>query len=96
MRRLFGSMWFDERKTQAGREALGWYHEKTDEHRGIGLGPEHDWSSNAADAGGLIAVDYELNPTSGIRKKVSTYDPVADWKRKLRQRNGSGKNAMTA
>jgi phage terminase large subunit len=57
-RRLFPSIWFDE-KTEAGREALGWYHEKKDEIRGIGLGPEHDWSSHGADAFGLMCVIYE-------------------------------------
>jgi phage terminase large subunit len=38
---------------------LGWYHEKKDEARGIGLGPEHDWASHSADAFGLMAVVYE-------------------------------------
>jgi hypothetical protein len=27
--------------------------------RGIGLGPEHDWSSHAADAFGYMAIAYE-------------------------------------
>lgn len=57
-RRLFPSMWFDE-KCEAGLDAIGWYHEKRDEDRGIGLGPEHDWSSHGADAFGLGAVAYE-------------------------------------
>ncbi len=57
-RRLFPSMWFNETPTQAGRDALGWYHEKKDEARDIGLGPEHDWSSHAADSFGLMAVVY--------------------------------------
>ena len=35
---------------------MGWYHEKRDEKRTIGLGPNHDWSSHGADAFGLIAV----------------------------------------
>jgi phage terminase large subunit len=35
---------------------LGWYHEKRDEKRGIGLGPEHDFASHGADAFGLLAV----------------------------------------
>jgi hypothetical protein len=38
---------------------LGYYHERKDETRNIGLGPEHDWSSHAADAFGLMAVHYE-------------------------------------
>ena len=58
-RRLFPNMWFDERRCAAGLEALGAYHERKDEIRGIGLGPNHDWSSHAADAFGLGAVAYE-------------------------------------
>lgn len=58
-RRLFPQIWFDERKTDGGLKALGWYHEKRDEHRNIGLGPDHDWSSHAADAFGLMCVAYE-------------------------------------
>lgn len=46
VRRLFPSMWFNADTTEGGREALGWYHEKKDEVRGIGLGPEHDWASH--------------------------------------------------
>ena len=59
VRRLFPQIWFDEETTTAGRDALGWYHEKKDEQRGIGLGPEHDWASHGADAFGLMAVAYE-------------------------------------
>jgi phage terminase large subunit len=55
-------VWFNEATTEAGRDALGWYHEKRDEARGIGLGPEHDWSSHAADAFGLMAVDFLDQP----------------------------------
>lgn len=58
-RRLFPAMWFDE-KCQAGLDAIGWYHEKRDPERNIGLGPNHDWSSHGADAFGLAAVAYEL------------------------------------
>jgi phage terminase large subunit len=58
-RRRFPAIWFNETTTEAGREALGWYHEKKDEARGIGLGPEHDWSSHGADAFGLMCVAYE-------------------------------------
>jgi phage terminase large subunit len=59
LRRIFPMIWFDEETTQAGRDALGWYHEKKDDARNIGLGPEHDWSSHGADAEGLMAVAYE-------------------------------------
>ena len=58
-RRLFPSIWFNEATTQAGIEALGWYHEKKDAVRNIGLGPEHDWASHGADAFGLMCVAYE-------------------------------------
>ena len=58
-RRLFPSIWFNEATTEAGRDALGWYHERKDETRNIGLGPEHDWSSHGADAFGLMCVAYE-------------------------------------
>lgn len=58
-RRLFPSMWFNEDTTGGGLDAIGWYHEKRDEERGIGLGPNHDWSSHGADAFGLVAVAYE-------------------------------------
>lgn len=61
VRRLFPQVWFNEATTEGGRAALGWYHEKRDEARGIGLGPNHDWSSHAADAFGLMAVDHAEN-----------------------------------
>jgi phage terminase large subunit len=58
-RRLFSVMWFNEETTKAGLEGLGWYHERKDDIRQIGLGPEHDWSSHGADAFGLMAVAYK-------------------------------------
>lgn len=42
-RRLFPSIHINEKKCQAGIDAIGWYHEKKDEARDVGLGPEHDW-----------------------------------------------------
>ena len=59
-RRIFPRVWFNETKTQGGRDALGWYHEKKDEHRNIGLGPEHDWASHGADAFGLMAISHQV------------------------------------
>ena len=59
LRRLGPQLWFNEETTEAGRDALGFYHERKDEVRNVGLGPEHDWSSHAADALGLMAVCYE-------------------------------------
>lgn len=58
-RRHFPSIWFNKETCQGGLDALGWYHEKKDEERGIGLGPDHDWSSHGADAFGLMAVAAE-------------------------------------
>ena len=66
-RRLFPSMWFNEKTTAAGIDAIGWYHEKRDDERGIGLGPEHDWSSHGSDAFGLGAVAYEM-PADGTKE----------------------------
>jgi phage terminase large subunit len=68
-RRLFPRMWFDERKCEGGLAALGWYHEKRDENRNIGLGPEHDWASHGADAAGLLAISYK--PPTGITRKIN-------------------------
>ncbi|UVK50953.1 phage terminase large subunit [Mesorhizobium sp. AR02] len=59
-RRLFPSIWFDADRCAAGLDALGWYHEKYDEARNIGLGPDHDWSSHGADAFGLMCVAHEV------------------------------------
>jgi len=59
LRRVFGQMWINEETTGPGMDAIGWYHEKRDAARGVGLGPEHDWSSHSADALGLVAVSYE-------------------------------------
>jgi len=70
-RRLFPSVWFDEDSTVGGREALGWYHEKKDDARNIGLGPEHDWASHGADAFGLMAVSHNNQPVSAWGKKIN-------------------------
>lgn len=64
LRRLFPSCWFHEASTSAGLDALGWYHEKRDDARGIGLGPEHDWSSHSADAAGLVAIAHAASQRS--------------------------------
>lgn len=56
-RRVFPSIVFNETEAvQSGIEALASYHERRDEKRGVGLGPEHDWSSHAADSFGLLCV----------------------------------------
>lgn len=69
-RNLFGSIWFNEETTEAGLAALGWYHPKRDEKRGIDLGPEHDWASHGSDAFGLMCCDW-----TPPRTKTSTKPP---------------------
>lgn len=77
-RRLFPSIWFNEATTEAGRDALGWYHEKrSSDDRSVGLGPNHDWSSHAADAFGLMCVVYEA-PDGNVRDSRST--PIRDYR----------------
>lgn len=66
-RRLFPSMWFDAEGCAAGLDALGWYHEKRDEARGIGLGPEHDWASHGADSFGLGCVVHKPPQAGSLR-----------------------------
>ena len=61
-RRLFPKIWFNKDKTEGLRAALGWYHEKRDEERGIGLGPEHDWASH-----GCFHGDTEVLTRYGTR-----------------------------
>lgn len=77
-RRLFPSMWFNEPTTEAGISALGWYHEKRDEARGIGLGPEHDWASHGADAFGLMCVAYE-EPRTTVSEDDDAYNGAGGW-----------------
>jgi len=72
LRKLFPRLWFDDKNTQPGRLALGWYHEKQDEKRGIGLGPEHDWASHGSDAAGLMAIDYE-EPSNVLMPQVGAF-----------------------
>lgn len=77
-RRLFPSIWLNAATTEAGRDALGWYHEKrSDDDRNIGLGPEHDWASHAADAFGLMCVAYEEPDAAPARRRVA--GPRGDW-----------------
>lgn len=83
-RRRFPSIWFDEESTEAGRDALGWYHEKrSDDDRNIGLGPNHDWSSHCADAFGLMCVVYEApNPNKSATEKQIT-EKIAALRRNI-------------
>lgn len=76
-RRLFPRIWFDAGRTEPGRDALGNYHEKRDDERNVGLGPEHDWSSHAADAFGLMCIDY-TEPKPRIERSVRNHR-VGAW-----------------
>jgi phage terminase large subunit len=75
-RRRFPMVWFNEATTQAGLDALGWYHEKRDEARNVGLGPDHDWSSHGADSYGLMCVVYE-EPI--VKEAEERHVPVGSW-----------------
>lgn len=78
VRRVFPSIWFNETTTAHGRRALGWYHEKRDPVRKMGMGPEHDWSSHSADAFGLMAIDYEA-PHEARKSKSRGYSGAQSW-----------------
>jgi phage terminase large subunit len=72
-RRMFPSCWFNADKTAPGLEALGWYHEKQDDTRQIGLGPEHDWASHGADSFGMMCVAAEQQFAIDPRWSVIDY-----------------------
>ena len=72
-RKMFNQYWFDSARCEAGLEAIGWYHEKKDENRGIGLGPCHDWSSHAADAFGMVAVAHDIINTQRKPKRAGAH-----------------------
>lgn len=71
VRRTFGNAWFNEGTTEGGLAALGWYHEKKDESRNIGLGPEHDWASHGSDAYGLMSIVYERDTKHHAPQKIN-------------------------
>jgi phage terminase large subunit len=76
--RILPHCWFNQATTEAGRDALGYYHERKDEARNIGLGPEHDWSSHAADAFGLMAIVYE-EPERERRQETDEKNFAGGW-----------------
>jgi phage terminase large subunit len=73
LRRLGPQIWWNEDTTEPGRDAIGFYHERKDETRNVGLGPEHDWSSHAADALGLMAICYEEPGRAGNFNRAIRY-----------------------
>lgn len=76
VQRIFPMVWFNKDTTEGGRDALGWYHEKKDETRNIGLGPNHDWASHGADSFGLMAVCYEEPQT---KRRIVSRGSVGGW-----------------
>lgn len=83
-RRMFPRMWFDADNTQAGIDALGWYHERKDETRNIGLGPEHDWASHGADSFGMLCI---------VAEQHSGYEHVPAWKKAMQARHRASAQA---
>lgn len=75
LRRLGPKTYWNEDTTEPGRDAIGFYHERKDDQRNVGLGPEHDWSSHAADGLGLMAICYE----EPGRKMAPVPEPEEDW-----------------
>jgi phage terminase large subunit len=73
-RQLFPNIWFNQSKTENLRKALGIYHEKINS-MGVGVGPEHDESSNSADAFGYMCVSYQP-PTE---EKPLVYPKMSVW-----------------
>lgn len=78
-RRLFPAIWFNEETTSAGIDALGWYHEKKDDVRNVGLGPDHDWSSHGADAFGLMCVAYEEPIVKSRKRYQDSTSASSSW-----------------
>lgn len=78
-RRMLPSIWFNADTTEYGISALVNYHEKRDEKRGVGLGPEHDWSSHSADAFGLMCVAYEEPTAKRPAKAHRGYVGAGGW-----------------
>jgi phage terminase large subunit len=77
VRRVFPQCWFNKATTEAGLDALGFYHERRDDQRGAGLGPSHDWSSHCADAFGLMAICYEAPDAPGAAEpRYRPYRPA--------------------
>ncbi|HET9159502.1 MAG TPA: hypothetical protein VFN88_02730 [Caulobacteraceae bacterium] len=59
VRRFLPRCWIDAEKCAAGLEALRLYQARTDDRRGLSLGPRHDWTSHAADALRYLMAAYE-------------------------------------
>lgn len=86
-REVFPRILFDDEGTKNGRQSLAAYHEKRDENRDVGLGPNHDWASHDADSFGMMACQYEP-PGSGT--------DADDLIKQLYGRSGRGKGFLVA
>jgi phage terminase large subunit len=75
-RRWFPRWRFDEDNCAPLLKALGSYHERIDEERNVGLGPEHDWSSHFADGFGMANSVYQ-EPTATWSKPIAYRDARA-------------------
>lgn len=73
-RRIFPRVSMDPR-CAPGLDALAAYHEKRDDKRELGLGPNHDWASHAADAFGALCIDYEP-PVASTRLVIPSIGAV--------------------
>jgi phage terminase large subunit len=78
-RRLFPSIWFNAETTQPGLDAIGWYHEKRDEARNIGLGPDHDWSSHCFTSDTKVLTRYGTHPICKLPYTGEVLTPCG-WK----------------
>lgn len=78
-RRLFPQIWFNEEPCRPGLKALAAYHERRDEQRQVGLGPEHDWASDPADAFGLMCVAYEAPVEQQRARSANRYRGEGAW-----------------
>ena len=76
-RRVFPNIWFNKETTEPGRKAIGWYHEKRDPNRNIGLGPEHDWSSHGADSFGMMCMVFEQHSMKTKPAKQQVHIPTS-------------------
>lgn len=85
-RRVFPSVFFNEQTTEPGIAALGWYHEKQDDKRDIGLGPEHDWSSHGCFHGATkVVTRYGMCMIMDLPKTGEVLTPCG-WKQYINPR----------
>ena len=72
----FPRIFFNTEAPEPGRDALGWSHEKrSNDDRNVGLGPNHDWSSHAADGFGLMCIYYDQPDSAPPPRKRYSGNP---------------------